>query len=155
MQKIKNRAAALIADAASRIWNFDGLTAADYAALLEYPPDTTMGDLAFPCFKLSRELRMAPPKIAASFAEGMTDEYFTEINAVGGYLNFKIAPKALEDVLADVEKNGAKFGSTGEGEGKTVVLDYSSPNVSKPFHIGHLGTTVIGHSLKLIHEFEG
>ncbi len=157
MQKLKNTAASLIAGAIEKLWN-SGSGEADvqkYAAMLEYPPDSTMGDFAFPCFKLSRELRMAPPKIAASIAEVVSDEAFESIAAVGGYLNFKLSTAAYENVLSQVETDGKAYGSSGVGEGKTVVLDYSSPNISKPFHIGHLGTTVIGHSLKLLHEFVG
>lgn len=155
MQKLKNQAASLIADSVKKLWSFDELDTSELASMLEYPPDETMGDLAFPCFKLSRSLRAAPPKIAAAIAENISTDAFSEINAVGGYLNFKISPASLEDILKEVEEKGDKYGASDIGHGKTVVLDYSSPNISKPFHIGHLGTTVIGHSLKLLHEFAG
>jgi len=124
-------------------------------SMLEYPPDTAMGDIAFPCFKLSRSLRMAPPVIAASIKEGFSCEGISEVNVAGGYLNLRIDGDYLaKNVLGDILGN-EKYGSDNRGQGKTVVLDYSSPNVAKPFHIGHLGTTVIGHSLKLIHEYFG
>ena len=155
MQKLRTKAASLIADAAKKIWDFDGLSTDEIAEMLEYPPDTSMGDIAFPCFKLSREFRMAPPKIASAMAEAISDEAFSSVAAVGGYLNFKISDVSFANILDEIEAAGEKYGSSGVGEGKTVVLDYSSPNTSKPFHIGHLGTTVIGHCLKLIHEFEG
>lgn len=155
MQKLKNQAASLIADSVKKLWNFEELDTTELASMLEYPPDETMGDLAFPCFKLSRSLRAAPPKIAAAIAENISTDAFSEINAVGGYLNFKISPASLEDILKEVEEKGDKYGASDIGNGKTVLLDYSSPNISKPFHIGHLGTTVIGHSLKLLHEFAG
>ncbi len=158
MQKFKYAAAALIVDAVSKIWSCgDGADADKYAEMLEYPPDSAMGDLAFPCFKLSRDLRCAPPKIAAQLAEALAahDATFESIAPAGGYLNFKISADAFEGVLAEIEEQGSSYGSSGSGKGKTVVLDYSSPNTSKPFHIGHLGTTVIGHCLKLLHEFEG
>lgn len=155
MQKLKNQAASLIADSVKKLWSFDEIDITELASMLEYPPDETMGDLAFPCFKLSRSLRAAPPKIAAAIAENISTDAFSEINAVGGYLNFKISPASLEDILKEVEEKGDKYGASDIGNGKTVVLDYSSPNISKPFHIGHLGTTVIGHSLKLLHEFAG
>ena len=155
MQKLKLKAAELIEAAAKKIWDYSELDAEAYTEMLEYPPDENMGHLAFPCFKLSRGLRNAPPKIAAALAEEISDDSFESVAAVGGYLNFKVSVKALEDILSDVETKGEKYGSSGKGEGKTVVLDYSSPNISKPFHIGHLGTTVIGHSLKLLHQFEG
>lgn len=159
MQKFKQSAAAFIAEALKKIWDF-GAGAADsakYAEMLEYPPDTSMGDLAFPCFKLSRDLRCAPPKIASELAGAADVEngVFESITPAGGYLNFKVANAGFESILDEIEERGASYGSSGSGEGKTVVLDYSSPNTSKPFHIGHLGTTVIGHCLKLLHEFEG
>ena len=159
MQKFKQSAAAFIAEALKKIWDF-GEGAADsakYAEMLEYPPDTSMGDLAFPCFKLSRDLRCAPPKIASELAGAADVEngVFESITPAGGYLNFKVANAGFESILDEIEERGASYGSSGSGEGKTVVLDYSSPNTSKPFHIGHLGTTVIGHCLKLLHEFEG
>ena len=133
------------------------LTAQDICAMLEYPPDTTMGDLALPCFKLSKILKMTPPKIAASLADAFAEhEALCSAAVQGGYLNIRIAPQyLLQSVLAKVETDGEKYGSSNEGAGKTVLLDYASPNIAKPFHIGHLGTTVIGHSLKLLHEFAG
>ena len=155
MQKLRTKAASLIADAAKKTWDFVGLSTDEIAEMLEYPPDTSMGDIAFPCFKLSREFRMAPPKIASAMAEAISDEAFSSVAAAGGYLNFKISDVSFANILDEIEAAGEKYGSSGVGEGKIVVLDYSSPNTSKPFHIGHLGTTVIGHCLKLIHEFEG
>ena len=126
-------------------------------AMLEYPPDEKMGDLALPCFKLSKTLRMAPVKIAASIAEGFSVPAVAKAEAVNGYFNLYLDGKYLADkVIGEVNAKGEKYGAPAEmGEGKTVVLDYSSPNVAKPFHIGHLGTTVIGHSLKRLHEFAG
>ena len=130
--------------------------AKDIAEMLEYPPDAAMGDLAFPCFKLSRTLRMGPPQIAAKLGEAFSCEEIARVEVAGGYLNFFVSPFAFASrVLATVAAEGDAYGSPNCGEGKTVVLDYSSPNVAKPFHIGHLGTTVIGHSLKLLHEFAG
>ncbi len=131
------------------------LTADDLAGFLEYPPDDKLGDLAFPCFKLSKELRKAPPMIASTLAEGLSDEVIGSAAAVGGYLNIKINPAYFAGLIPEIIKKGEKYGSFNFGNGKTVVLDYSSPNVAKPFHIGHLGTTVIGHSLKMLHEFVG
>ncbi len=124
--------------------------------MLEYPPDETLGDLAFPCFRYAKLLRMAPPKIASALAEAVSDSVFSEVSAAGGYVNFKIANTYLtSEVLTAVEEKKDRYGSSDVGQGKTVVFDYSSPNICKPFHIGHLGTTVIGHSLKLLHTFEG
>ena len=115
-----------------------------------------MGDLALPCFRLSKALRRSPVEIAKTLAENVKCEEFSEITALNGYLNFKIdGTNFAKRVIDEVEARGEKYGAPAMGEGKTVVLDYSSPNVAKPFHIGHLGTTVIGHSLKLLHEFAG
>ena len=132
------------------------LDAATIASMLEYPPDGAMGDLALPCFKLSKILRNAPVKIAATLAESVKVPALSRIEAVNGYLNMFIDGAYLADrILPEVLTKGDKYGAPDLGQGKTVVLDYSSPNVAKPFHIGHLGTTVIGHSLKKLHEFAG
>ncbi len=138
--------------------SFEGaaITADELTSMLEYPPDSSMGDIAFPCFKLSRTLKCAPPMIAQKLATAEFDADIVTAQAAGPYLNFKISEKYLtENVLGAVLSKGDSYGSFDFGEGKTVVLDYSSPNTSKPFHIGHLGTTVIGHCLKLLHEFAG
>ena len=132
------------------------LSASDFEGFLEYPPDETLGDLAFPCFKLSRELKMAPPAIAAKLCDGLGDDIIDRAVTAGGYINFYISPDYLAGrLLPEIAEKGANYGSFDFGKGRTVVLDYSSPNVAKPFHIGHLGTTVIGHSLKMLHSFAG
>lgn len=156
MQKFKYITAQKINEAIGTLIPDSGLTAEEIVGMLEYPPDTSMGDVAFPCFRLSKLMRMAPPKIAAALAEKIANFGDGIAQAVGGYLNFKISDNYLaECVLSEIEEKGEKYGSSGIGEGKTVVLDYCSPNLMKPFHIGHLGTTVIGHSLKLLHQFVG
>ena len=157
MKKLKLSAAAAVLAAAEQAFpGADMPKSEEIVSLLEYPPDSAMGDLAFPCFRLSRVLRQAPPKIAAALAEAISDPSFARVEAVGGYLNFFADMSALcERLIGDIQEAGDLYGSPMCGEGKTVVLDYSSPNVAKPFHIGHLGTTVIGHSLKLLHEFAG
>ena len=132
------------------------LTAEEIVTMLEYPPTPDMGDLAFPCFKLSRTLRRAPVQIAAALAECVKCECISKVESVSGYLNLTIAPEYLGNVvLSEILEKGDRYGAQTFGEGKKVVLDYSSPNVAKPFHIGHLGTTVIGHSLRKLHEFAG
>ena len=132
------------------------LTVNEIADMLEYPPDATMGDLAFPCFKLSKTLRRAPVQIAATVAEGLCGGAIGSAEAVNGYLNIKIDNAYLaENILPEILDKKEGYGAPDLGQGKTVVLDYSSPNVAKPFHIGHLGTTVIGHALKRLHEFAG
>ncbi len=156
MLTLKNKTAELISAAVSSSFGEGLLTADEICKLLEYPPDKTMGDLALPCFKLSRTLRRSPVQIADTLAAAISCEEFSSITAVNGYLNFKIDGTAFSRrVVGDILTRGDRYGSPECGEGRTVVLDYSSPNVAKPFHIGHLGTTVIGHSLKLLHEFAG
>ncbi len=155
MIELKKTAAALITGAAAA---FQGEIPCEeeIVSLLEYPPDPSLGDLAFPCFRLSKALRMAPPKIAEALSAAISHPAFTEVRAVGGYLNFFInTAEMARRLLSTIKSEGEEYGSPRIGKGKTVVLDYSSPNVAKPFHIGHLGTTVIGHSLKLLHEFAG
>ena len=158
MNKLKYNLAQAISAASAKIKGEEfAINAQDILAALEYPPDPTMGDLAFPCFKLSRTFRMAPPMIAAKLKDAIeAPKGVGEIRIVGGYLNIFIDDRYLSgELLAEIAEKGAEFGAHKFGNGKTVVLDYSSPNVAKPFHIGHLGTTVIGHSLKLLHEYAG
>lgn len=132
------------------------LTDSDIQGLLEYPPDPTMGDIALPCFKLSRTLRRSPVQIANALAPAIKGECIERAEAVNGYLNIYLSGEyLLRTLLPSILKEGESYGSPHIGEGKVVVLDYSSPNVAKPFHIGHLGTTVIGHALKRLHEFAG
>lgn len=159
MQKLKNSLASVLCDAICKVAGDNSFSADDICAMLEYPPDDSMGDIALPCFRFSKLLRKAPPVIAATLSQDEALSALTfidKINVVGGYLNFKIANSYYEqDTLPEILEKGEAYGRPGIGEGKTVVLDYSSPNVAKPFHIGHLGTTVIGHSLKKLHEFCG
>ena len=156
MQTIKKRIAETILASVNGINPDHGLTADEIAALLEYPPDPAMGDLAFPCFRLSKVLRRAPAQIAQTLAGTVKDETVGTVAAVNGYLNFTISNEYLASaVLPQILAAGDRYGSSDIGKGKKVVLDYSSPNVAKPFHIGHLGTTVIGHSLRKLHEFAG
>ncbi|MBQ8413892.1 MAG: arginine--tRNA ligase [Clostridia bacterium] len=156
MLTLKKNTAVLIAEAVKGGFGEGLLSAEEIIGMLEYPPDTSMGDIALPCFRLSKTLRRSPVQIAQMLAEAIRCEEFSSVTAINGYLNFKINGTPFSARVADeVLSLGDKYGSPMNGEGKTVVLDYSSPNVAKPFHIGHLGTTVIGHSLKLLHEFAG
>ncbi|MBO5413822.1 MAG: arginine--tRNA ligase [Clostridia bacterium] len=130
----------------------------ELANYLEIPPETKMGDYAFPCFKLAKTLKKAPPLIATEIKENIKTEntIIEKIEVVGGYLNIFINKKLLvENVLKEIDEKKDKYGYSKIGEGKTAVIEYSSPNVAKPFHIGHLRTTVIGGSLYKIYNALG
>ena len=156
MQTIKQLIAEKLIQAVRSINADAELTAQDVAAMLEYPPDASMGDLAFPCFKLSRVLRRSPVQIAETLCAAFGEDAVASASAVSGYLNFIVSNAYLgETVVPEILEKGERYGAQTFGVGKKAVLDYSSPNVAKPFHIGHLGTTVIGHALRRLHEFAG
>ncbi len=156
MKSLKKKAAAAVCKGIKSIMPEAAVTEEEIITYLAYPPDDGMGDLALPCFKFAKALRMPPPAIAAKLAESFECEGIEKAEPAGGYLNLKIDRAAFcKKIYVDITKSDKPYGASGAGEGKTVVLDYSSPNVAKPFHIGHLGTTVIGHSLKKMHEFAG
>ena len=126
------------------------------AGALEVPPDTALGDYAFPCFKLSKSLRKSPIMIADALAGAIHADFLGKVESVRGYLNFFIDKATYaEKVLSLALEAGEAYGSDNSGEGKTVVLDYSSINIAKRFHIGHLSTTMIGNSLYRLHKFFG
>ena len=155
MQFLKNKLSNILSSSIKEQFAVE-MTADELSDMLEYPPDEDKGDLALPCFKLSRTLRKSPVQIADILANSIKDADFSSAEALNGYLNFRVnAGQFVKRVVGDIRKKGEKYGSPENGNGKTVVLDYSSPNVAKPFHIGHLGTTVIGHSLKLLFSFAG
>ena len=135
----------------------EGVSEAEIYDLLALPPNTEMGDYALPCFKFAKVLRKSPVMIAEELkATLQTDEVISEISAVNGYLNFKIdkngfVAETLEKILAQKDK----YGASDDGEGKTVCIDYSSINIAKPFHIGHLSTTVLGGALYRIFSYLG
>ena len=133
------------------------LDAQEITSYIEIPPNTELGDYAFPCFKLAKALRKAPPAIAAELKEKIElDGNITKVDIVGGYLNFFVNKVVLtENVLTEIEKTGEKYGANNIGEGKNVIVEYSSPNIAKPFHIGHLRNTVIGSALYNIYKYLG
>lgn len=152
------RIANLTADCLSATWpESQGLPQAEeIRSLLAVPPNPEMGDYAFPCFRLAKSLRMAPPKIALALVDAWHQEDVARVEAVNGYLNFflnrvNFAQETLERVL----RAGDQYGASDLGAGKTVCLDYSSINIAKRFSIGHLSTTMIGHSLRRIYDFLG
>ena len=133
------------------------LTPEEVQAALEIPKDAKLGDLALPCFKFARTMRKAPPVIAKELAEGLTaPDIVGRTEIAGGYLNFFFSPDALvERLAAGAERDWSVTAGEKEGEGRTVCIDFSSVNIAKPFHIGHLSTTVIGAALYRIFAYLG
>ncbi len=158
LMDMMTRIATLTAECLISTWpEAQGLPTADeIRGLLAVPPDREMGDYAFPVFRLAKALRMAPPMIAKSLCEAWNHPEVARVEPVNGYMNFflnrvNFAKETLDAVL----EQGVRFGSSDMGNGKTVCLDYSSINIAKRFGVGHLSTTMIGHSLKRIHDFLG
>ena len=135
----------------------EGVSANEICDLLAVPPDPSMGDYAFPCFRFAKILRKSPVAIAEELrAKIPADEVISEVSAVNGYLNFKVSKVGLaEGTLSRILKEGARYGASDLGAGKTICLDYSSVNIAKPFHIGHLSTTVLGGALYRIFKYLG
>ena len=143
----------IIANEIQKVTNVE--TIYDY---IEVPANKEMGDFSLPCFKLAKELKKAPQIIATEIKDKLNipDNIVLETKVVNGYLNFYLNPMLIaKTVLEEFEDKKEKYGSSDIGKGKTVVIDYSSPNIAKPFHIGHLRSTVIGNSLHNIYKFLG
>lgn len=143
---------------AKKISDVTNISKEELANYIEKPKNSEMGDYAFPCFKLAKELKKAPAIIAEELKNNMDiDKNLIEkVEIVGGYINFYINKESLaREVIKEFDLKKEKYGSSNEGENKNVVIDYSSPNIAKPFHIGHLRSTVIGQSLYNIYKFLG
>lgn len=137
--------------------NVDKIEGSEVYSLIVTPPDTSLGDYAIPCFKFAKTMRKSPAIIAEELAANFkTDEVITKVIAVNGYLNFTVNRAAFtKSVVGEILLKGEEYGASDIGAGKTVCIDYSSINIAKPFHIGHLSTTVIGGALYRIYNFLG
>ena len=144
-------------DIAKAIAAITDIDEAELSSYIEIPPDRSMGDYAFPCFRLAKAMRKAPPAIAEELRAGITlPSSITKAEVKGGYLNFfedraGAASATIKRVLAE----GENYGHSNEGGGKNVCVEFSSINIAKPFHIGHLPSTAIGNSLNRIYKALG
>lgn len=134
-----------------------GLEKEDIVNLMEIPPNSEMGDLAFPCFKLSKLLKKAPNIISQELVEKIeNNEYFEKINNVGPYINFYINKKIISiEVLKTILSKKYEYGKLDITPNKNIIIEYSSTNIAKPFHIGHIRSTVIGNAIKNLYKFLG
>ena len=147
---MKNKVAELISA------QVESLSKEEILSLIEIPPKTEMGDFAFPCFKLAKTYRKAPQAIAAELKEKMENAPFlSKVECLGPYLNFYVNKQEMARQIVENYKNCKNYGGAEEKNGKTICIDYSSPNVAKNFHVGHLRTTIIGNSLNNIYRKSG
>ena len=124
--------------------------------LIEIPPQAEMGDYAFPCFQLAKIFRRDPNIIAKELKDKINQDSFKKVENLGAYINFFIDKSGLiKNTLEKILSEGDNYGSSNIGEGKTICIEYSSPNIGKPFHVGDLFSTLIGNSLYQLFTKEG
>ena len=142
---------------AKKLENEDiGLSYDEIYNLIEIPPQDDMGDYSFPCFSLAKVLRKNPAQIASDLAEKLDIEEFEKIESLNAYLNFYVDRSLYENlVLNEILDKKEDYGKSDEGKDKNIVIDFSSVNIAKPFHIGHIRSTVQGDAIRNIHEFLG
>ena len=150
MINFKNEIANYIANAIS-------LPIDEIESFIETPKDKNNGDYAFPCFRLAKQLKKAPPAIAEEIKQKIQidEKYISKVEIAGGYLNFYINKKLQVEELLKAFVENEEYGKSKFGEGKNIIVEYSSPNIAKPFHIGHLRTTLIGNCLYRVYKYLG
>lgn len=137
--------------------NLEGLTEDEIKSMIEIPQDQSMGDYAFPCFRLAKTMRKAPNLIAAELAEKLQEEQlFSDVSPVNAYVNMFVSrEEMMKSTVSEVLEEKENFGRSDIGGKKKVIVEFSSPNIAKPFHIGHIRSTVIGNSLSKIYDALG
>lgn len=151
MINFKDKIAAVLAEAV------EDLTAEEIRDMIEIPADSKMGDYAFPCFKLAKVMRKAPPMIAQGIAEKLQGtELFEKVENVNAYVNMFLSRTFfMRELISGVTKDKERYGSSDIGQNRKVIVEFSSPNIAKPFHIGHIRSTVIGNAINKIYQFLG
>ena len=150
MINFKNQIAKSIANAINMLEN-------EIESFIEIPKDKNNGDYAFPCFRLAKALKKAPPIIAEEIKQKIQidEKYISKVEIAGGYLNFYINKELQVEELLKAFSNNEEFGKSDFGKEKNIIVEYSSPNIAKPFHIGHLRTTLIGNCLYRVYKYLG
>lgn len=135
----------------------DDVTLEDIYGMVEIPPNSHLGDFAVPCFRFAKTMRKSPNMIAETIASQIpADENFDKVVNEGPYVNFFVSKTSYaKDILTEIHTKKEKYGTKDIGQGRSVIVEFSSPNIAKPFHIGHIRTTIIGNVLYNIYKFMG
>jgi len=146
----------LVTEIARRVGDVLDVTPDDVRALITTPPDESMGDYALPCFAFAQQLGRSPAEIAGELADKIVDDPIQDAQAAGPYLNVTVdRGELMRHIVGQVLQEGTHFGGGDDGAGQTIVIDYSSVNIARPFSVGHLRSTILGHTLKLIYRHLG